>query len=228
MSICHLQFEIKCGKTVKIYCCPCRCDSLVIAKFSGETCHDEILKFINISEEQHIFSTMSTKTDCIMVSREHVALQLIILEDFNCTHDKIYFTMNANEKKKVACTKCLKKRNEKYYKHLSYVFLDEKNGSGKICLQLFFDQCLVTINLQEDLKIFYNRCMAVKDNQFWFYNEFHRNSCYAASYDCLFMVLKFKVYCQEGPSTHTILNSVYRHIHISHCLKKILATQMRK
>ena len=43
-------------------------------------------------------------------------------------------------------------------------FLDEKNGSGKICLQLFFDQCLVTFNLQEDLKNFYNRCMAVKDN----------------------------------------------------------------
>ena len=162
-----------------------------------------------------------------MVSREYVALQLIILEDFNCTHDKIYFTMNANEKKKVAYTKCFKK-DKKKYKHLSHVFLDKKNGSGKISLQLFLISVWKLSVCKKIQKNFFNRCMAVKDNQFWFYKEFHRNSCYAASYDCLFIVLKFKVYFQEGSSTHTILNSVCRHIHISHSLKKIVATQMRK
>ena len=83
--MCYLQTEfgnfneeIKCGKPVKIYCCPCYFDSLVIAKFFGETCHDEILKFIDISEEQHMFSTMIIKTHCVMIYWEHVAFQLVI------------------------------------------------------------------------------------------------------------------------------------------------------
>ena len=56
---------------------------------------------------------MVTKTDWMMVCREHLPPQFIILEDFDCIHNKTYFTVNFNEKKKVVCTKSFKKRNKK-------------------------------------------------------------------------------------------------------------------
>ena len=75
-----------------------KCEKPVIAKFSGETFGNEILKFINISEEQHIFSIMITKSDCMVVCRVHLTFQIIILEHFGCIHIETYFTVNVNEK----------------------------------------------------------------------------------------------------------------------------------
>ena len=82
----------------------------------------------------------------------------------------------------------------------------------KKCFYSFFDQYLRAISLKEDFKTFYDRYMTVKDSQFWFYKEIHGHLCCAACYDCLFTILKFKVYRQKGSSTHVILNSVCRHI----------------
>ena len=48
---------------------------------------------------------MVTKTDWMMVCREHLPPQFIILEDFDCIHNKTYFTVNFNEKKRLSAQK---------------------------------------------------------------------------------------------------------------------------
>ena len=102
-----------------------------------ERCRDEILKFVNISEEQRVFSIMICKTDCMMVCREHVALQLIVFEDFDCIHNEAYFTVNVKEKKKVVCTKYFKKHKKKHYKYFPHVFLYKKGWRKNMFVIVF-------------------------------------------------------------------------------------------
>ena len=53
--------EIDLAKPVKIYWCICYFDSLVLAEFCRETCHNKIFEFLNITEEHHFFSILVNK-----------------------------------------------------------------------------------------------------------------------------------------------------------------------
>ena len=178
-------------KPMKIYCCSCYFESLFFAKFSGKTCHNKILEFLNVSQEDHLFSKLlNRKRGCVMICQRHIAFQLIFFDNVECSHKDDYLIVVVKHMKKIACSYCFKKHYKKNYTNLPRVyFFFRKQCQKKYVCNCFFDQCLLSLNLKEENKLFHNKSVSVKDFNFWNYHYHDSNLTYIVCFDCALLFL---------------------------------------
>ena len=69
---------------------------------------------------QFVFSVLH-RNNCLIICNNHIAVQLICLESFFCTHKEIYFRVTIDDVEKVVCKECFKKHIKKHFQFLPYI-----------------------------------------------------------------------------------------------------------
>lgn len=75
-----------CYETKKFHSCPCYFDALVTAEHAKITCHDKVMLIFEHWENKMVFS-IRDKGACMIACNMHVAIQVVTLESFDCTHE---------------------------------------------------------------------------------------------------------------------------------------------
>ena len=83
--------DLACDKPKTIHNSPCKFDSVVAAKHAGLTYHDDLMLVMEYVEDQTTFSIRS-KIVCMIACDIHLAVQLVSLESFECSHKEVFFS----------------------------------------------------------------------------------------------------------------------------------------
>ena len=69
----------------------------------------------------------------------------------------------------------------------------------------FYNECLLSIILNETTCQFSKRCIEIKSNNFWFYRSLIPDATIAVCFDCVFNILKVRTY-RKTDSINEMLN----------------------
>ena len=90
--------DLACYKPKTMHTNRCYFDTLVAAKHAGLTCHDDLMLVLEYVEDQTTFSVRS-KNACMIACNINLAVELVSLESFECTHKEVFFRMQLEEEK---------------------------------------------------------------------------------------------------------------------------------
>ena len=90
--------DLACYKPKTMHTNRCYFDTLVAAKHAGLTCHDDLMLVLEYVEDQTTFSVRS-KNACMIACNINLAIELVSLESFECTHKEVFFRMQLEEEK---------------------------------------------------------------------------------------------------------------------------------